>query len=142
MRRSFNVLEGTYKAKAAFVLFLVLKKTYLPARLIIICSIGGAVLFGSTGSPQVCVFLRGIMVSASRGSLMSSRIEGWSGSGALGSHLSHLDSLAFFLFLQYWLVSCCAQHPSWRVGWEGGYSSKGNQTKGLKSFGNSYIPCL
>ena len=94
MRRSFIVPEGTYKAKAAFVLFLVLKKTYLSAGLIIICSIGGAVLFGSTGSPRVCVFPRGIMVSASRGSLMS--------------YLLHLDSRAFFLFLQYWLVSCCA----------------------------------
>ena len=73
MRRSFIVPEGTYKAKAAFVLFLVLKKTYLSAGLIIICSIEGAVLFGSTGSPRVCVFPRGIMVSASRGSLMSNR---------------------------------------------------------------------
>ena len=73
MRRSFIVPEETYKAKAAFVLFLVLNKTYLPAGSVVICSIGGAVLIDNTGSPRVCVIPRGIMASASRGSLMSSR---------------------------------------------------------------------
>ena len=44
MRCSFTVLEGTYKAKIASVVFLILKKTYLPAGSVIICSAPGAVL--------------------------------------------------------------------------------------------------
>ena len=44
MRRSFTVLEGTQKAKTASVVFLILKKTYLPAGSVIICSARGAVL--------------------------------------------------------------------------------------------------
>ena len=71
MRRSFIVPEGAYKAKTASVVFLILKKTYLPAGSVIICYIGGAVLFAITKTPQVCVFPGEIMTSPSQSSLMS-----------------------------------------------------------------------
>ena len=67
--------KGAYKAKAASVVFLVLKKTYLPAGLVIICSIGGAVLFANTKTPQVCFFPGEIMTSLSQSSLLSCRWE-------------------------------------------------------------------
>ena len=71
MRRSFTVLEegggrGGYKAKAA---------TYLPAGLVMICSVEGAVLFANTKTPKVCVFPGEIMTSPSQSSLMSCRWE-------------------------------------------------------------------
>ena len=56
MCRSLIVPEEAYKAKTAYVLFLILKKTYLPGVSLIICSIGGAVPFASTKTPLVCVF--------------------------------------------------------------------------------------
>ena len=70
MRCSFIVLQGE-KAKTASVVFLILKKTYFPAVSVIICSIGGAVLFAST--PQVCVFSGEIIISLSQSSLMLCR---------------------------------------------------------------------
>ena len=48
MHHSFIVPEGAYKAKTASVVFLIVKKAYLPTGLVIICSVGGAVLFAST----------------------------------------------------------------------------------------------
>ena len=75
MRRSFIVPEEAYKVKTASAVFLILKKTYLPAVSVIICSIGGAVLFASTETPQVCVFPGEIMTSPSQSSLMSCRWE-------------------------------------------------------------------
>ena len=83
MRRSFIVPEGAkaktkakakakaYKAKKASVVFLILKKTYLPAGSVIICYIGGAVLFAITKTPEVCVFPGEIMTFPSQSSLMS-----------------------------------------------------------------------
>ena len=55
MHHSFIVPEGAYKAKTASVVFLIVKKAYLPTGLVIICSVGGAVLFASTKTPQDCV---------------------------------------------------------------------------------------
>ena len=75
MRRSFIVPQGAYKARTASVVFLILKKTYLPAGSVIICSIRVAVLFPRTKTPQVCVFPCEIMTSPSRSSLMSCRCE-------------------------------------------------------------------
>ena len=65
MYRSFIVSEGTYKAKIASAVFLILNKPYLPAGPVIYCSIGGAILFVSTKTSQVCVFLVEIMTSLS-----------------------------------------------------------------------------
>ena len=42
MRRSFIVPERAYMTKTASVVLLILKKTYLAAGSVIICSIGGA----------------------------------------------------------------------------------------------------
>ena len=56
MRRSFIVAEGAYKVKTASAVFLILKKTYLLTGSVIICSIGGTILFANTKTPQVCVF--------------------------------------------------------------------------------------
>ena len=67
--------KGAYKGKAASVVFLILKKTYLPAGLVIICSIGGAVLFASNKTPQVCFFPGEIMTSLSQSFRMSCRWE-------------------------------------------------------------------
>ena len=75
MRRSFIVLEGAYNAKTASAVFLILKKTYLPAGSVIICSIGWAVLFASTKTPRVYVFPGKIKTSPSQSSLMSCRWE-------------------------------------------------------------------
>ena len=44
MRRSFIILEGTYKAKAASVVFLIFKKKNLPGGSVIIRTARGAVL--------------------------------------------------------------------------------------------------
>ena len=63
MRCCFIVPEGAYKAKTASVVFLILKKTDLPAGSVVICSIGGAVLFASTKTPQVCVFPGDLSIS-------------------------------------------------------------------------------
>ena len=73
MLRSFIVPGGRYKAKTTSVVFFFffLKKTYLPAGSVIICTIGGAVLFASTKIPQVCVFPGKIMTLSSQISLMS-----------------------------------------------------------------------
>ena len=73
MCRSFIVPEGANKAKKTFAVFLILKKHYLPAGLIIICSIAGSILFASTKTPQVCVFPGENMTSSSQSSLMSCR---------------------------------------------------------------------
>ena len=70
MRRSFIILEGTYKAKAASVVFLIFKKTYLQAWSVFICSIGKAVLFAGTKTSKICVFLGQVVTSQSLGSLM------------------------------------------------------------------------
>ena len=73
MRCSFIVSEGAYIAMAGSVVFLILKKTYLPAGLVSICSIGGAVFFANTKTPQVCVFPGEIITSPSQSSLSSCR---------------------------------------------------------------------
>ena len=75
MCRSFIVPEETYKAKTASVVCLILKKTYLPAGSVIICSIGGVVFFASTTTEQVCAFPGEIMTSPSQSSLMLCRWE-------------------------------------------------------------------
>ena len=75
LRRSFVVPEGEYKAKTASAVFLNLEKTYLPAGSVIICSIGGAVLFDSTNTPQVYVFPGENMTSLFQSYLMSCRSE-------------------------------------------------------------------
>ena len=75
MRRFFIVPDGAYKAKIVAVVFLVLKKTYLPAGSVIICSIGGAVLFASTKTQLMCVFPGKIMTSPSQSFLMMCRWE-------------------------------------------------------------------
>ena len=74
MRRPFIDPEGAYKAKTAFAVFLILKKIYFRARSVIICSIGGAVLFHST-TTHVCVFPGEIMTSPFQSSLTSCRWE-------------------------------------------------------------------
>ena len=51
------------KAKTAPVVVLILKKTYFPVGSVIISSVGGAVLFGSAETPQVCAFPCNIMTS-------------------------------------------------------------------------------
>ena len=69
MRRSFAVPGeggGGYEAKTA---------TYLPAGSVMICSIGGAVLFVNTKTPKVCVFPGEIMTSPFQSSLMLCRWE-------------------------------------------------------------------
>ena len=75
MHRSFIVPEGACKAKTTSVVFLILKKTFLPAGSVSICSIGGAVILVSTKAPQTCVFPGKIKTSPSQGSLMSCRWE-------------------------------------------------------------------
>ena len=57
MRCSFIVPEEAYKAKAAYVVFLILKKTYLPSGSVIIFSTVGAVPFVITNYHKSVSFL-------------------------------------------------------------------------------------
>ena len=123
MCRSFIVPEGANKAKKTSAVFLILKKQYLPAGSIIICSIAGSTLFASTKTPQVCVFPGEIMTSSSQSSLMSCRWEVYiclqqNGKGRIQMIYSSqlLDPAYYFLLsLQYYLISCCTWHPSWKI---------------------------
>ena len=106
MRGSFIVPEGACKAKAASVVCLILKKTYLPAGSVIICSIGGAVLFASTKTAQVCVFPGEIITSLSQSSLMSCRwVKFTCASGKMENFVSNvLQTLIFRPFLLFSLI--------------------------------------
>ena len=75
MRRSFIDPEGACKARTASAVFLILKKTYLPAGPLIICSTGRTVLFARTKTPQVCVFPGKITTSPFQSSIMLYRWE-------------------------------------------------------------------